>query len=159
MAVVQPVVAILSGSTVFTMIRNTVTVERTIEEVFDYAAQFDRHPEWQDDLKSVTADGPLAVGVTGSQTRQVGRRVHTTQWRMSAYDRPSILGWEILSGPMRPAGTMRFSAEGTSTRVDFEMEMNPRGLMKLMGPIIDRQSQKVVAQQFAKFKDILEHPR
>jgi hypothetical protein len=77
---------------------------------------------------------------------------------MSAYDRPSVLGWEVLSGPMRPAGTMRFSADGASTRVDFEMEMNPRGLMKLMGPIIDRQSQKAVAEQFAKFKDILEHP-
>jgi len=141
------------------MIRNTVTVESPIEEVFDYAAQFDRHPEWQDQLKSVTVDGPPAVGATGSQKRQMGPRVHTTQWRMSAYERPTILGWEILSGPMRPVGTMRFSAEGTSTRVDFEMEMNPRGWMKLMGPIIERQGQKVVAEQFAKFKDNLEHPR
>jgi uncharacterized membrane protein len=78
---------------------------------------------------------------------------------MSAYERPSILGWEALTGPIRPAGSMRFSPEGTSTRVDFEMAMNPRGLMKLMGPLLDRQSQKVVAEQFAKFKDILEHPR
>ena len=141
------------------MIRNTVTVQRSIEEVFDYAAQFDRHPEWQGDLKSVTADGPPGVGATGSQTRQIGPRAHTTQWRMSAYERPSILGWEVLSGPMRPVGSMRFSAEGTSTRVDFEMAMNPRGWMKLMGPLLDRQSQKVVAGQLAKFKDILEHPR
>ena len=141
------------------MIRHTVSVARPIEDVFDYAAQFDRHPEWQDDLKSVTADGPPEVGSTGSQTRQVGPRVHTTQWRMSAYERPSILGWQVLTGPIRPTGSMRFSPEGTSTRVDFEMEMNPRGLMKLMGPLVDRQSQKVVAQQFAKFKDILEHPR
>lgn len=142
----------------FSMIRNTVTVERSIEEVFDYAAQFDRHSEWQEDLKSVTADGPPAVGATGSQTRQIGPRVHTTQWRMNAYERPTLLRWEILTGPMRPVGTMRFSADGVSTRVDFEMEMNPRGLMKLMGPIIDWQSRKVVAEQFAKFKDILEHP-
>ena len=141
------------------MIRNTVTVERPIEEVFDYAAQFDRHPEWQDDLKSATADGPPAVGATGSGMRQMGPRVQETPWRMTIYERPTILGWEILSGPMRPVGTMRFSDEGTGTRVDFEMEMNPRGLMRLMGPLLDRQSQKVVAGQFAKFKDILEHPR
>ena len=141
------------------MIRHTVSVARPIEDVFDYAAQFDRHPEWQDDLKSVTADGPPGVGSTGSQTRQVGPRVHTNQWRMSAYERPQILGWEIPSGPMRPAGTMRFSAEGTSTRVDFEMALNPRGLMKLMGPLIERQGRKMSAEHLAKFKDILEHPR
>ena len=60
---------------------------------------------------------------------------------------------------MRPAGTMRFSAEGTGTRVDFEMEMNPRGWMKLVGLLVERQSRKIVEGQFAKFKDILEHPR
>ena len=141
------------------MIRNTVTVERSIEEVFDYAAQFDRHPEWQKQLKRATADGPPGVGATGSGIRQMGPRAHETQWRMTTYERPSILGWEVLSGPMRPAGSMRFSAERTSTRVDFEMEMNPRGWMKLMGPLLDRLSQRIVAGQLAKFKDILELPR
>ena len=143
----------------FTMIRTTVTVEKPVEEVFDYAAQFDRHPEWQDNLKGATANGPPALGATGTATRQMGPRLQTSQWRMSAYERPRVLGWEILSGPMRPAGTMRFSAEGTSTRVDFEMALNPRGLMKLMNPIIDRQGQKIATGHLAKFKDILEHPR
>ena len=141
------------------MIRNTVTVEQPIEEVFDYAAQFDRHPEWQDDLKSATADGPPAVGATGSGIRQIGPRVHTTQWRMSAYERPTILGWEVPNGPSRPAGSMRSSTEGTSTRIDFEMEMNPQGWMKLMDPLLEWQSRRIVAEQLAKFKDVLEHPR
>jgi len=93
------------------MIRNAVTVAKPIEEVFDYAAQFDRHPEWQDDLKGLTSDGSPAVGATGTAARQVGPQVQTSQWRMSAYERPRIVGWEILSGPMRPVGTMRFSEE------------------------------------------------
>jgi uncharacterized membrane protein len=141
------------------MIRNTVTVGKPVEEVFDYAAQFDRHLEWQDNLTSVVSDGPPAVGSTGTATRRIGPRVQTSQWRMSAYERPQIVGWEILSGPMRPAGTMWFSAEGTSTRVDFEMALNPRGLMKLMGPLIERQGQKMSAEHLARFKDILEHRR
>src|SRR5579872_806319 len=139
------------------MIRNTTVVERPVEWVFDYAAQFDRHPEWQDDLKAATFDGPAAVGVTGTETRQMGPRVHTYQWRVSAYDRPRLLGFETMSGPMRPAGTMRFSAEGTGTRVDFEMALNPRGLVKLMSRIIERQVQKTNTEHLAKFKETLEH--
>lgn len=49
------------------MIRNTVLVEQSVEQVFDYAAQFDRHPEWQDDLQGATFDGPAAIGVTGNR--------------------------------------------------------------------------------------------
>jgi len=139
------------------MIRNTIVVERPVEEVFDYAAQFDRHPEWQDDLKTSTFDGPADVGANGTETRQMGPRVHTYQWRVNAYERPRIIGFETLSGPMRPAGTMRFSPENTGTRVDFEMALNPRGLMKLVGPIIERQVQKTNTEHLAKFKEILEH--
>jgi uncharacterized membrane protein len=141
------------------MIRHTVTVGRAVEDVFDYAAQFDRHPEWQDDLTTLTSDGPPAVGSTGIATRRIGPRVQTFGWRMSLYERPQIVGWEILSGPMRPVGTMRFSGEGTSTRVDFEIALKPRGLMKLIGPLIERQGRKMSAEHLAKFKDILEHSR
>lgn len=139
------------------MIRNTIVVERAVEDVFDYAAQFDRHPEWQDDLKAATFDGPAAVGASGTETRQMGPRVHTYRWRVSEYERPRVLGFETQSGPMRPAGKMLFMAEGTATRVDFEMVLNPRGLMRLMGPIIERRVQKTNIGHFAKFKEILEH--
>jgi len=138
------------------MIRNTVVVQRPVEEVFDYAAQFDRHPEWQDDLKGATFEGPAAVGVIGTETRQMGPRVHTYEWRVSACERPRLLGFETLSGPMRPAGSMRFTAEGTGTRVDFEMVLNPRGLMKLMSPFIERQVQRTNTEHLATFKEILE---
>jgi len=93
------------------MIRNTITIDKSIEEVFDYAAQFERHSEWQDNLKGLTFNGPAAVGGTGTQTRQVGPRARTSDWRVSAYERPRIIGWETLNGPIRPAGTMRFVAE------------------------------------------------
>jgi uncharacterized membrane protein len=139
------------------MIRNTVVVERPVEEVFDYAAQFDRHPEWQDDLKGATFAGPAAVGATGTETRQMGPRVQTYQWRVNAYDRPRVLGFETLSGPMRPSGSMAFSSEGTGTRVEFEMALNPQGMMKILGPMIERRVQKTNTAHLEKFKQILEH--
>jgi uncharacterized membrane protein len=138
------------------VIRNSIVVRRPVDSVFAYAAQFDRHPEWQPDLKGAEFDGPAAVGKTGVETRQVGRRTHSYQWRVSAYDSPHTLGFETLSGPMRPAGTMRFSPDGESTRVTFEMFLNPRGFMRLVAPIIERQVRRGDIDHLERFKGILE---
>ena len=68
----------------------------------------------------------------------MGRRVHTYEWRVSECEPPHRLGFETLSGPMRPAGTMVFRSEGQATQVDFEMMLNPSGWMKLLAPVIER---------------------
>ena len=138
------------------MVRNSILVERPVEAVFDYAAQFDRHPEWQDDLKAATFQGPPAVGATGTETRQMGPRLHSYDWQVSAFDRPRTLGFETLTGAMRPKGTMTFSATDAGTQVDFEMDLNPRGVMKLMRPLIERQVQKANTEHLENFKKILE---
>jgi uncharacterized membrane protein len=138
------------------VIQNTIVVDRPIEAVFDYASHFERHPEWQPDLKAADFHGPAQVGAAGTETRQMGPRVHTYQWRVSAYEPPNRLGFETISGPMRPAGTMRFRSEGEATRVDFEMALNPRGLMKLLAPVIERQVQKANTGHLALFKQRLE---
>ncbi len=140
------------------MIRNSLVVRRPVQAVFGYAAQFDRHPEWQPDLKGAEFEGPAAVGKTGFETRQMGRRTQRYQWRVSECDPPRTLGFETLSGPMRPAGTMRFSSDGEDTRVSFEMVLNPRGLLRLMAPIIERQVQRSTKADLERFKEILERP-
>lgn len=138
------------------MIRNSIIVNRPIDVVFSYAAQFDRHPEWQDDLVGAEMEGPAAVGVKGRETRVMGRRTSSYEWRVSEFERPGRLGFETLTGPMRPAGTMTFSAEGDATRVDFEIEINARGLLKLMSPLIAKQVQKANVEHLEKFKANLE---
>jgi uncharacterized membrane protein len=138
------------------MIKNSVVIDRPIEAVFDYVAQFERHVEWQDDLKSSKLNGPPAVGVTGSDTRQMGRRTMSYDWEVTTLDRPNKIAFGTLTGPVRPVGSMSFSVDNDSTRVDFQMEMNPRGLMKLLGSKIDRDVQKTNVEHLAKLKQLME---
>lgn len=138
------------------MIKSSVVINRPIEAVFDYSAQFERHPEWQTGLKASSLEGPAAVGVKGSETRQMGPRVQTYEWRVSEFDRPNRIGFETLTGSMRPVGSMTFTAEGDGTRLDFEMEMNPQGLLKLLMPIISRQVQREVDADHQTLKRLLE---
>lgn len=82
--------------------------------------------------------------------------MQTYDWRVSEFDPPRRIGFETLTGPMRPAGTIAFTAEGDATRVDFAMAMNPRGFMKLLAPMIERKVQQANTEHLAKFKEILE---
>src|SRR3954453_5912121 len=98
------------------MIKKTVVVNRPVDDVFDYAVQFERHPEWQSDLKSSKMHGPSEVGATGTDTRQMGRRTHTYEWEVTALDRPSRIAFRTTNGSVRPEGEMRFAADGDGTR-------------------------------------------
>jgi len=138
------------------MIRQTVVVNRPIEQVFAYGADFARHPEWQTDLKGASFEGPLAVGATGTETRQMGPRVHTYGWRLTEYDAPNSLAFETMSGPMRPAGRMAFTSSGDATTVEFTMTLNPRGFMKLLSPMITKRVQQQTAEHMVAFKQQLE---
>jgi uncharacterized membrane protein len=138
------------------MITNSILINRPIDAVFEYAAQFDRHPEWQQDLKTSTLHGPSGLDARGTDSRQMGRRVQTYDWRVSEFDPPRRIGFEALTGPVRPAGTMSFTTDGDATRVDFAMAMNPRGFMKLLAPMIERKVQQANTGHLAKFKEILE---
>lgn len=93
---------------------------------------------------------------TGTETRQMGPRVHTYEWRVSSYERPRLLGFETVTGPMRPSRTMTFTSENGGTRLDFEMKLNPRGLIRLTSLMIERQVQKTNDAHLVKFKQILE---
>jgi hypothetical protein len=63
---------------------------------------------------------------------------------------------EVIAGPARPTGVYTLRPVGPSrTEVTFALDLQPRGLMRLMGPAIARQVKKEVAS-LDKLKEILE---
>jgi hypothetical protein len=61
---------------------------------------------------------------------------------------------QMLSGLMRTAGRMSFAAEESGTRVDFEMALNPRGMMKLISPVVERQVQETNRGHLARSRNL-----
>lgn len=89
----------------------------------------------------------------------MGPRTHTYRWRVSECDPPHRLGFETTSGPMRPAGNMAFRSDGDATRVELTLALNPRGLMRILAPLIQRQVQKTTNEHLILFKQRLETDR
>ncbi len=88
--------------------------------------------------------------------RGPGGRTIDGDYRVTVFERPERLDFEVVAGPARPKGSYVLRSEGpSSTSVAFALDLQPRGLMKLMGPMVERQMQKEVAA-LSELKRVLE---
>jgi hypothetical protein len=127
----------------------TVTVARPIAEVFAFLADGMNEPVWRPEVTNVGhVEGTgTGVGATYTQTMKGpgGRRI-PGDYRITRYEEPTGLDFEVITGPARPVGRfdLRETAPGT-TEVTFTLDLKPRGLMVLMTPMINKQVRAEVA--------------
>jgi uncharacterized protein YndB with AHSA1/START domain len=126
----------------------SVIVNRPAREVFDYLADGTHNREWRSGVLEIertsAAEGP------GATYRQVlagpgGRRI-AGDYRVTVFDPPQRLEFQVIAGPARPTGVFELSEAGQRTTVRFMLDYRPGGAMKLMGPMITKTMQREVAQ-------------
>jgi uncharacterized protein YndB with AHSA1/START domain len=121
---------------------HTVTIARSTEDVFDFLADGTNNPRWRPAVLEIHATGDTA-GV-GASYRQVmrgpGGRKIAGDYRVTTYDRPTTLGFEVTAGPARPVGTFQIAPTGSgSTSVTFRLSAAPTGIMRLASRMIVKQ--------------------
>ena len=137
---------------------HTVTVARAPQDVFDYLAEGTHNRDWRAGVLEISRTSP--AGGQGATYRQVlagpgGRRIDG-DYRVTVFEPPRRLEFQVTAGPARPAGVFELSENADqSTRVRFSLDLDPAGLMKLMTPMITRQMRREVAQ-LDNLKAILE---
>ena len=137
---------------------HTVTVTRARQDVFDYLAEGTNNREWRAGVLEISRTS--AADGQGATYRQVlagpgGRRIDG-DYRVTVFDPPQRLEFQVTAGPARPAGVFELSENADrSTRVRFSLDLDPAGFMRLMVPMITRQMRREVAQ-LDNLKAILE---
>jgi uncharacterized protein YndB with AHSA1/START domain len=137
---------------------HTITIARPPQEVFDYLADGTHNPEWRAGVLEI--ESTSAAAGEGATYRQVlagpgGRRIDG-DYRITAFDPPRRLEFQVTAGPARPTGVFELSENGgQSTRVRFALDFAATGPMKLMSAMITRTMRREVAQ-LDKLKTILE---
>jgi len=128
--------------------QQTVTVQRPVDDVFAYLADGTNNRRWRDgvlEIERVSGDG--GVGTTYRQVLKGpgGRRIEG-DYRVTAYEEPRLLGFEVVAGPVRPVGRYELAADGAQvTTLTFTLDAQPKGIMKLMGGMIAKQMQGEVS--------------
>jgi uncharacterized membrane protein len=139
----------------------SIEIACTPEDVFAYLDELDRHGEWQEAIVSskTLTDGPVRVGTRATDRRRVpgGMKVNVT-YEIVEYDPPRRTRFQVINGPVRPAGTITVEplAGGTRSRLTLELDFQGRGIGKLVAPMARGQAKKQVPADQRRLKQRLE---
>lgn len=142
------------------MIRREVEtfVDRPIEEVFAYLADFNnipRHDPWVEEIER-TSSGPVGVGATWRSVRRMGRRHIEAPIELVEYEPNRRLAIVSESGPISVKAAQTFEPSGTGTLVREVVTMSISGPLRIMQPVIGRSVRKQAEETHRRFKEILE---
>lgn len=139
-------------------LEHVLVVARPIEEVFDYLVDVANLPAWQTSVVSAELDGegPPGAGARFRETRTfMGRRlesvVEVTEW-----ERPRRFCLRTVSGPLPYDVRHTLEPGDGGTRIRFELEGRPRGVMRLAGGVAERTALRQSQADFARLKALLE---
>ncbi len=132
-------------------------VDRPLDKVFEYVADFRNAPTWQPQLDSVRLDGgPFPQG------KQVVEIHHFVGVRVQAVG--NLVDWQPMdsftirggSGPLRVESMYSFVRESGGTRVQLSVTVNARGPARMMEPVLRRQLTDNLTESFLRLGRTLE---
>jgi uncharacterized membrane protein len=136
-----------------------VWIDRPIETVFAYAADYRNDPEWRSEVSEMryVSGDPVGVGTHEIETIVVwGRRV-VTETEITAYEPNSRVSFDYVSGPFRVRGSRSFERAERGTRFTFDLESQAVGrLDRLLGPLMGPVYQRQLNGSVARIRAILE---
>jgi uncharacterized protein YndB with AHSA1/START domain len=142
--------------TVFTF-EISLTIRRSPEAVLDLLTRFEDIPQFvpQVDSAEQTSSGRVGVGTTFVQRGHLfGRRIETPT-RVIEHDPPHRFGYQA-AGLLPYTTHYRFNALPEGTRLDVDVSMQPRGLLRLVEPLLAWQLPKLYRANLHRMRHLLE---
>lgn len=119
---------------------NTIEIDRSPDEVFAFASDPLRFPEWQLDVLEVHFEGPggMNVGSRFTTTRRIGPNERTMTQEITEIEPPRRFAAHGVGGPIRPHASMEVEPldGGTRSRVTFELDFEGHGFGKALVPAV-----------------------
>jgi carbon monoxide dehydrogenase subunit G len=141
-----------------TTITQSVTVNRPVDEVWNFISNFENTPRWSQGVLEArqTSDGPLGVGSTLQMVVKAFGRRRTADYLVTEYEPNHGFAFEVTSGPMTSRARYSVEPAGAGTRLTASGEAEATGLYKLLAPLLVRTVRRHSEADLAKMKRILE---
>ena len=138
-------------------IEQSIVVKRPLEEAFAFAADPENNPKWWPGVledKLLTA-GPIQKG---TRFREVAKEPWGTIEHMAevtVYEPPRQMTYKAVSGPFPAEVTETFASVEGGTRVTLTVHVQPRGLLKLLQPLLRRTLRQTLQGNLVRLQNLL----
>ena len=131
----------------------TIVIERPPAQVFEYIADVANDVNWRKGVvrSGLRSEGPVGVGSIGYAATEG----FETVYRVTTLEQDRI-DWEFIDAPFSGYGGYRIEPFGEGARFTLVADIQPSGLMKLLGPLFGRMVRRSNDKDVATLKRLLE---
>lgn len=139
-------------------IQGSTVIARPVEDVFDFVADERNEPRYNPRMTRAekVTPGPVGTGTRWSATIESRGRPLDMKIEVTDYTRPTRLGSTTSMSTAEIHGDMTFEPDPAGTRLSWSWELKPRGLFRVMGPLIALIGRRQEAEIWAGLKSYME---
>jgi carbon monoxide dehydrogenase subunit G len=136
---------------------NTVIIQRPVEDVFAFLADFENVPKWNYAIIETrkVSPGPVRVGTTYRQTRSVPRRSEEG-FEVTVFEPARRLEVQGQIGPFKARISYLLAPAGSGTRLTNAVELGSSGLLAAVAPLATSRVKRAVAANLDTLRRLLE---
>ncbi len=136
---------------------NTVSIERSAPDVFEFVADLENVPKWNYAIVETrkTSEGHVRVGATYRQVRSIPTRSEETL-EVTTFEPERRFAVRGDLGPFDGTLTYELEEVGGATRLVNTAELEAHGVMRLAAPIVSGRVREAVAANLEVLKQLLE---
>jgi len=136
-----------------------IEIDRQAGEVFDYISNFENNPHWQrgaNEARFIT-NPPLRNGSRFEQVADHRGRSIVTRFEVIDYEPGRSITIKSIESDIQTQVTRRVEPLGDRrTRVTADIQTEPAGMTRFLGPILRRFAQQAVDADYQRLKELLE---
>ncbi len=137
---------------------HTVTIDRPLEEVWDFVSDPANNPQWQSsiELSDQSPSGPIKIGTLVRIVRKfMGQRIEVVL-ETTVFEPNAQFAFKSLSGPLPISGSMAVAVTDSGTEMTYQGTGEAAGVHGLSETIISGLVNKQIANDLKVLKRLLE---
>ncbi len=139
-------------------VEGEIVIDRPAEDVFDFVADERNEPRYNPKMRraELISEEPIGVGTRfRAETVSMGRAV-VMVIEFTGFERPRRIEETVHMSSMDLQGGLTFEPVPEGTRMQWAWDLKPRGMLKVMSPLVARMGRRGEQTIWGSLKHLLE---